>query len=151
MAGLHSLLRVTADLVARIGPILLFLVFATVLAGLCAGLGFFDLVADAVVHAAHGSVRRVWAGLVAVAVASTALLPLDTTAVLCGAVVMPAWCGGVTCSTCGGCRGCWLAVAVGVLFVLVQPSPASSSPSRRSPGDAGAERGDRPGVRAGRA
>lgn len=107
MAGLHSLLHVTADLVARIGPILLFLVFATVLAGLCAGLGLFDLVADAVVHAAHGSVRRVWAGLVAVAVASTALLSLDTTAVLCGAVVMPAWCGGVTCSTCGWCRGCW--------------------------------------------
>lgn len=84
---MRSLLRV-ADLVARIGPILLFLVFATVLAELCAGLGLFDLVADAVVHVAHGSVRRVWAGLVAVAVASTALLSLDTTAVLLTPVVL---------------------------------------------------------------
>lgn len=84
---MRSLLRV-ADLVARIGPILLFLVFATVLAELCAGLGLFDLVADAVVHAAHGSVRRVWAGLVVVAVASTALLSLDTTAVLLTPVVL---------------------------------------------------------------
>ena len=78
----------TADLVARIGPILLFLVFATVLAELCAGLGLFDLVADGVVHAAHGSVRRVWVGLVAVAVASTAVLSLDTTAVLLTPVVL---------------------------------------------------------------
>ncbi len=72
----------TADLVGRVGPVLAFLVLATVLAGVVGAAGVFDAAA---VRAARLGRGRPWVllGLVALlATATTALLSLDTTAVL---------------------------------------------------------------------
>ncbi len=70
------------ELLDRVGPVLAFLVGATVLAGLVGAAGVFDAAADRAARLAGGR-RWVLLGLVAVlATATTVLLSLDTTAVL---------------------------------------------------------------------
>ena len=75
-------------LVSRVGPILGFLVCITVVAELADGLGVFGFVARGAARAAGGSVLRLWPLVVAVAVIATAVLSLDTTAVLLTPVVL---------------------------------------------------------------
>jgi arsenical pump membrane protein len=75
-------------LVSRVGPILGFLVCITVVAELADGLGVFAFVARGAARAAGGSVLRLWLLVVAVAVLATAVLSLDTTAVLLTPVVL---------------------------------------------------------------
>lgn len=74
-----------ADAVAlaeRVGPVLLFVAALTVVAELCGSAGLFDVATDAAARAARGRRWLLWLLLVGIAVASTVLLSLDTTAVL---------------------------------------------------------------------
>ncbi|WP_217614883.1 SLC13 family permease [Cellulomonas sp. GbtcB1] len=71
-----------AALAERVGPVLLFVAALTVVAELCGSAGLFDVATDAAARASGGRRWLLWLLLVAIAVASTVLLSLDTTAVL---------------------------------------------------------------------
>lgn len=75
-------------LVSRVGPILIFLVCITVVAELADGIGVFATLARAAARLARGSVVGLWLLVVLVATACTAVLSLDTTAVLLTPVVL---------------------------------------------------------------
>ena len=77
-----------SELLDRIVPILGFLLCITVVAELSDRIGVFAVIADRAAHAARGSVWRLWALMVLVAVVATAVLSLDTTAVLLTPVVL---------------------------------------------------------------
>ncbi len=72
----------------RVLPILGFVVCITVVAELADGLGVFSLLARGTARLARGSVLRLWLLVVLVAVLATAVLSLDTTAVLLTPVVL---------------------------------------------------------------
>ena len=69
-------------LAQRTGPVLLFVAALTVVAELCAGAGLFAAAAAVAARAARGRRWVLWAGVVVLATLSTAVLSLDTTAVL---------------------------------------------------------------------
>lgn len=69
-------------LAGRVGPVLLFVAALTVVAELCGAAGLFDVATDAAARSAGGRRWVLWLLLVVIAVASTVLLSLDTTAVL---------------------------------------------------------------------
>ena len=71
-----------ANLVERVAPILVFLVAITLVAEICDLSGLFDVLAHRAARTARGRVVLLWLLLVALAVACTVLLSLDTTAVL---------------------------------------------------------------------
>ena len=75
-------------LFGRVGPILGFVVCITAVAELADGLGVFALLARGTARLARGSVLRLWLLVVLVAVLATAVLSLDTTAVLITPVVL---------------------------------------------------------------
>ncbi|MET0694797.1 MAG: SLC13 family permease [Propionibacteriaceae bacterium] len=77
-----------AELVERVGPILGFLVCITVVAELADQVGVFRLIAHGASRLARGSVLALWLLVVLVAVLATAVLSLDTTAVLLTPVVL---------------------------------------------------------------
>ncbi|WP_375431882.1 SLC13 family permease [uncultured Friedmanniella sp.] len=77
-----------AALVDRVGPILGFVVCITVVAELASGIGVFTTLARGAARLARGSVLALWLLVVAVAVLATAVLSLDTTAVLLTPVVL---------------------------------------------------------------
>ncbi|CAM5780366.1 Arsenic transport integral membrane protein ArsB OS=Cellulomonas persica OX=76861 GN=arsB2 PE=3 SV=1 [Cellulomonas persica] len=80
-----------ADAVAlaeRTGPVLLFVAALTVVSELCAGAGLFTAAADVAARAARGHRWALWAGVVVLAIVVTAVLSLDTTAVLLTPVVI---------------------------------------------------------------
>ena len=72
----------------RLVPILGFLLCITVVAELADRIGVFAVIADQAARVAHGSVWRLWVLVVLVAVVATAVLSLDTTAVLLTPVVL---------------------------------------------------------------
>ncbi len=76
------------ELVSRVGPILGFLVCITVVAELADGIGVFASIARGAARLARGSVVGLWLLVVGVAVLATAVLSLDTTAVLLTPVVL---------------------------------------------------------------
>ncbi|WP_022900565.1 SLC13 family permease [Humibacter albus] len=75
-------------LAARVWPVLLFVVAITIVAELSAEGGLFDVLALWITRAARGSAWLLWLFTVAVAVASTVFLSLDTTAVLLTPIVV---------------------------------------------------------------
>lgn len=77
-----------AELAGRVGPILGFLVCITIVAELSDGIGVFRMVAGKAARLAGGSVVALWLLVVLVAILSTAVLSLDTTAVLLTPVVL---------------------------------------------------------------
>ena len=76
------------ELALRVGPILGFLVCITVVADLADGAGVFAAVARVASRLARGSVLELWLLVVGLAVLSTTVLSLDTTAVLLTPVVL---------------------------------------------------------------
>ena len=72
----------------RLGPVLLFLIAATVLAELADRAGAFDLAADRAARLARGRTPVLFALVVLLATATTIVLSLDTTAVLITPVVL---------------------------------------------------------------
>jgi arsenical pump membrane protein len=77
-----------AELFSRVAPILGFLVCITVVAELADGLGVFATIARGAARLAAGSILLLWLLVVLVAVVATAVLSLDTTAVLLTPVVL---------------------------------------------------------------
>lgn len=77
-----------ADLVGRTGPILGFVICITVIAELADAAGVFRVVAWSTARLARGSVIALWLLVVAVATLCSAVLSLDTTAVLITPVVI---------------------------------------------------------------
>ncbi|HET8615465.1 MAG TPA: SLC13 family permease [Actinomycetales bacterium] len=77
-----------AELLARVAPVLGFLVAITVVAELSDRAGVFRAAADAAARVARGRVWVLWASLVVLATVSTVVLSLDTTAVLLTPVVL---------------------------------------------------------------
>jgi arsenical pump membrane protein len=71
-----------ADLVGRMGPVLVFLVAITVVAEIADLAGVFDVAAHWAARAGAGRMWALWLLIVAIACASTIVLSLDTTAVL---------------------------------------------------------------------
>ncbi|WP_454051325.1 SLC13 family permease [Cellulomonas sp. Marseille-Q8402] len=69
-------------LAERVGPVLVLVAALTVVAELCGAAGLFDVATDAAARAARGRRWLLWLLLVGIAVLSTVLLSLDTTAVL---------------------------------------------------------------------
>lgn len=76
------------DLVERVGPVIGFLVALTIVAEISERAGVFDVAAHWAARVARGSVLRLWLLIVVLAVASTIVLSLDTTAVLLTPVVL---------------------------------------------------------------
>lgn len=76
------------DLAVRVGPILVFLVAITVVAELADKIGLFAVIARWAAVVGRGSVLGLWALVVLVATVATAVLSLDTTAVLLTPVVL---------------------------------------------------------------
>jgi arsenical pump membrane protein len=76
------------ELLARVAPVLGFLVAITVVAELSDRAGVFRAAADTAARVARGRVWALWALLVVLATASTVVLSLDTTAVLLTPVVL---------------------------------------------------------------
>jgi len=76
------------ELARRAVPILLFLAALTVVAEMCAGAGLFTAAAELAARVARGRRVALWALVVLLATASTAVLSLDTTAVLLTPVVI---------------------------------------------------------------
>lgn len=72
----------------RTGPVLLFVASLTVVSELCAGAGLFTAAAAAAARVARGRRWALWALVVALATVCTAVLSLDTTAVLLTPVVI---------------------------------------------------------------
>jgi len=77
-----------SELASRVVPILGFLLGITVVAELVDRVGVFTVLADRVAVLARGSVARLWGLVVVLATLSTAVLSLDTTAVLLTPVVL---------------------------------------------------------------
>ncbi len=77
-----------ADLIARVLPILGFLVCVTVIAELSDRIGVFGYLAHHAARMARGSVLLLWLLVVVLATLATAVLSLDTTAVLLTPVVL---------------------------------------------------------------
>ncbi|GAA4624961.1 SLC13 family permease [Cellulomonas oligotrophica] len=75
-------------LAERTLPVLAFLAALTVVAEMCAGAGLFDAAAGLAARAARGRRPVLWLLVVVVATVSTAVLSLDTTAVLVTPVVV---------------------------------------------------------------
>ncbi|GII98094.1 arsenite efflux membrane protein ArsB [Sediminihabitans luteus] len=75
-------------LARRTVPVLLFLAAITVVAEMCSHAGLFDVAATRAARLAGGSRARLWLLVVAMAVLSTVVLSLDTTAVLLTPVVL---------------------------------------------------------------
>ncbi len=75
-------------LAERTGPVLLFVAALTVVSELCAGAGLFAAAAALAARAARGRRWVLWAGVVVLATVVTAVLSLDTTAVLLTPVVI---------------------------------------------------------------
>lgn len=75
-------------LAERAGPILVFLAALTVVAEMCAGAGVFTAAAELAARVARGRRVVLWVLVVVLATASTAVLSLDTTAVLLTPVVI---------------------------------------------------------------
>ncbi len=71
-----------AEFADRVLPILGFVVFITVVAELADRIGVFAVLADRVAVLARGSVLMLWISIVVLATLSTAVLSLDSTAVL---------------------------------------------------------------------
>lgn len=78
----------TIALAERTGPILLFVAALTVVAELCAGAGLFAAAAALAARLARGRRWALWALVIVLATVSTAVLSLDTTAVLLTPVVI---------------------------------------------------------------
>lgn len=78
----------TVALAERTGPILLFVAALTVVAELCAGAGLFAAAAALAARLARGRRWVLWALVIVLATVSTAVLSLDTTAVLLTPVVI---------------------------------------------------------------
>lgn len=78
----------TIALAERTGPILLFVAALTVVAELCAGAGLFAAAAALAAKLARGRRWALWALVIVLATVSTAVLSLDTTAVLLTPVVI---------------------------------------------------------------
>jgi arsenical pump membrane protein len=76
------------DLATRVGPILVFLIAITVVAELADGIGLFAIIARWAAVLGRGSVLGLWLLVVLVATVATAVLSLDTTAVLLTPVVL---------------------------------------------------------------
>jgi arsenical pump membrane protein len=76
------------ELIARVGPILGFVVCITVIAELADVIGIFRVLAHGAAVAARGSVLALWLLVVVVAAVASAVLSLDTTAVLITPVVL---------------------------------------------------------------
>ena len=76
------------DLIERVLPILGFLVCVTVIAELADRIGVFGYLAHHAARLARGSVLRLWLLVVVLATLATAVLSLDTTAVLLTPVVL---------------------------------------------------------------
>lgn len=76
------------ELADRVLPILGFVVCITIVADLADEIGVFRVIARGTARLARGRVWRLWALVVLVAVVSTAVLSLDTTAVLLTPVVL---------------------------------------------------------------
>ena len=76
------------ELFGRVGPILGFLVCITVVAELADKIGLFDVLAREAARLARGSVLALWLLVVLVGSISSAVLSLDTTAVLITPVVL---------------------------------------------------------------
>jgi arsenical pump membrane protein len=76
------------DLAVRVGPILVFLTAITVVAELADRIGLFAVIARWAAVLGRGSVLGLWLLVVLVATAATAVLSLDTTAVLLTPVVL---------------------------------------------------------------
>lgn len=72
----------------RVWPILLFVVAVTIVAELAAAAGVFDAAADRLSRLGRGRTAALWAMVVILAVAATAFLSLDTTAVLLTPVIV---------------------------------------------------------------
>lgn len=77
-----------AQLAARVGPVLAFVVGMTVVTDLAARAGLFDVVAARVARWGRGSTLALWGLVVVAGAVSTAFLSLDTTAVLLTPVVV---------------------------------------------------------------
>ena len=73
---------------ARVWPVLLFVVSATIVAELAATAGVFDVAASLLARIARGRTWMLWTAVVALAAVTTAFLSLDTTAVLLTPVVV---------------------------------------------------------------
>ncbi|MBO3103687.1 SLC13 family permease [Cellulomonas fengjieae] len=76
------------ELAERTLPVLVFVAALTVVAELCAGAGLFDAAAGLAARLAGGRRWVLWALVVVLAIVSTAVLSLDTTAVLLTPVVI---------------------------------------------------------------
>jgi arsenical pump membrane protein len=76
------------NLVARIAPVLVFLIAVTVIAELADKAKVFDVAARAAAHLARGRVWRLWLLVVVLATGLTIVLSLDTCAVLLTPVVL---------------------------------------------------------------
>jgi arsenical pump membrane protein len=76
------------DLAERTLPVLVFVAALTVVAEMCAGAGLFDAAAAMASRVARGHRWALWALVVLLATLSTAVLSLDTTAVLLTPVVI---------------------------------------------------------------
>lgn len=76
------------ELLERTGPVLVFVAALTVVAELCAGAGLFDAAAALAARLARGRRWVLWVLVVVLATVSTAVLSLDTTAVLLTPVVI---------------------------------------------------------------
>lgn len=72
----------------RVWPILLFVVAVTIVAELAAAAGVFDAAAHRLSRLGNGRTAALWAMVVILAVAATAFLSLDTTAVLLTPVIV---------------------------------------------------------------
>lgn len=72
----------------RVWPILLFVVSVTIVAELAAAAGVFDAAAHRLSRVGRGRTAALWAAVVILAVAATAFLSLDTTAVLLTPVIV---------------------------------------------------------------
>ena len=81
-------LDAAGDVVVRVAPVLAFLVAITVVAELADDAGVFDVAAREAAHLGRGRVWRLWLLVVLLATACTAVLSLDTTAVLLTPVVL---------------------------------------------------------------
>jgi arsenical pump membrane protein len=77
-----------ADLAARIGPVMVFLVAMTVVAEVAEVAGVFDVAAHWTAHAGRHRTWLLWLLVVVLATACTVVLSIDTTAVLLTPVVL---------------------------------------------------------------
>ncbi|KXO87658.1 arsenic transporter [Tsukamurella pulmonis] len=80
----------TADVVAQVAPVLIFLLAITVVAEIAQSAGVFDAMGVLAARLGRGSVLLMWLGVVGLACAATIVLSLDTTAVLLTPVVLAA-------------------------------------------------------------